>query len=87
MAKPQGLFGDTVSEYNKPGRKSDGHAAPVASGPFGMTCGGCEHIVRVMTRGKNYYKCRLMERYWTHGYGTDIRRKDWACRFWKEHPQ
>jgi len=80
----KGLFGDAVAEYNKPSKKSDGHAAPVGTGPVGMACGTCEHIARAIIRsGKGFYKCRLMERYWTHGYGTDIHRKDWACKFWE----
>ena len=91
MPAAKGLFGDAVAEYNKPSKKSDGHAAPVATGPFGLTCETCKHIVRVIIRsGKAFYKCRLMEKHWTHGAGSDIRRKDWACRFWeqrREYPQ
>lgn len=84
MLTTEGLFGEPVAEYNRAAKKSDGHAAPVATGPFGMMCGRCTHIVRICNGGKSFYKCRLMERYWTRGYGTDIRRKDWACRFWEK---
>lgn len=32
--------------------------------------------------GKTYFKCWLMNRVWTGGYGTDIRANSPACQHW-----
>jgi hypothetical protein len=71
----------------KPKRpKKSGHAAPPGTGPAGETCGSCEHYCRT---GMNrvYRKCGKIQALWTHGPGTDIRKKDAACAYWeKEKP-
>jgi len=76
----QYLFGDPLHVPKKP----HGVPAPLASGPDGETCGSCRFAVKVQHQAGSYYKCELMERYWTHGAGTDIRLKWPAC---KEHQQ
>lgn len=32
---------------------------------------------------KTFTKCSLMRAHWTHGGGSDVRRKDAACLHWK----
>jgi len=62
-------------------RKS-GHAAPIASGPAGETCGSCRHMHH--NRMANVYlKCELMRATWTGGPGTDVRAGDAACAKWE----
>jgi len=48
----------------------------VGKGPDGMTCGDCEHVI-----GTRYFKCGRQVS--TNGPGTDIRKKDPACRLFK----
>jgi hypothetical protein len=60
-----------------------GHAANPGSGPEDETCGTCRHLARVHYHDKTYRKCGLMKHNWTHGPGSDIRRKDPACRWWE----
>ena len=50
----------------------------VGQGPDGKTCGDCRSLV---TRDK-YFKCGQQVR--TRGAGTDIRKKDLACRLFEE---
>lgn len=60
-----------------------GHAARPGTGPAGETCGTCASIRRVQGGGHTYFKCFLIRANWSHGPGTDIRKKDAACSFWK----
>lgn len=67
--------------------KDHAHAAPVGSGPAGETCGTCANFRRLdyfTSRKKSYFKCKLVLS--THGPGTDIRKRDAACREWDECP-
>jgi hypothetical protein len=34
-----------------------------------------------------WFKCGLMRKHWTGGRGTDVRRKDAACRYWQSESQ
>lgn len=67
-------------------RAATGHAAPAGSGPEGKTCGDCAHYTRVEYHNKTYRKCGKVRAHWTHGPGTDIRRKDPACRYFEPRP-
>lgn len=44
------------------------------------TCGDCLNLRRVEYHNNHYLKCSLTR--WTHGTGTDIRRKWPACDRW-----
>ena len=83
MAK--GLYGDDVAAFDRKRNAEDNaHPAPPGTGPNGETCGTCKHIRRAGTgSGKRFRKCWLMRRFWTHSYGTDIRCKDEACKWWE----
>ncbi len=59
-------------------------AAVPGTGPDGETCETCRSCCKVGWHNKYYYKCELMERWWTHGAGTDIRLKWAACSEWRE---
>lgn len=77
----KGLFGGEVKPYDKKRFSEDrAHAAFPGSGPAFMTCKTCEHCVRP----GRWYKCKLMERLWSHGAATDIHLKDLACKEWKK---
>ena len=78
----KGLFAQETKGFDGPAKHTDGHAAPVGSGPPMETCGTCEHVYRRRNRARTYIKCALMEPLWTCGPGTDIRCKDKACRCW-----
>jgi hypothetical protein len=54
----------------------------VGTGPPGETCKSCASCVRIKWHDKTYHKCRLMEQYWTHGGGSDIKLRWAACRSW-----
>lgn len=56
-----------------------GYAALPGTGPEGETCESCAHIARF----RRYRKCKLMERRWTGGPGTDIKARSPACRNWQ----
>jgi len=73
------IFGQPL----KPRLNKAGHAAPPGSGPKGETCGTCAHYVSVRFNMRSYPKCGLMESTWNNSYGTDIRKKDEACRKWE----
>lgn len=87
------LFGQPINEtaaLAKPKRpKKTGHAAPIGTGPEGMKCKHCTHLVRYRLRsGRVFMKCKLMESTWTHGPGSDIKAKDKACsKFIHHHAQ
>lgn len=59
-----------------------GHAAPIGTGPTGETCGSCRHLYR-NRMAKTYLKCKLRQRFWTGGRGSDVRARDAACRHWE----
>jgi len=61
---------------------TDAPARP--SGPEGETCGSCDYYTRVHYHNKIWRKCHLIRKRWTHGRGTDIRKKDPACYNWKK---
>ena len=65
--------------------KKRGHAGQPGNGPEGETCRSCKFYTRIR-RAKVYRKCRLNEKNWTHGAGTDIRASDPACEFWEKRP-
>jgi len=54
--------------------------APIGSGPEGRRCGDCAAYSHVEYHDKTYRKCAKMQRWWTHGAGSDIRAKWPACR-------
>lgn len=92
------LFGNEVTEQEaqaqspmgRRGRRKPvvkaGFAALPGTGPEGETCGSCNHIVR-LRYSRVYPKCRLMERLWTCGPGTDILVRSPACRRWEEQTE
>jgi hypothetical protein len=49
-------------------------------GPDGKTCGDCASLVTIRRAG-TYFKCGEFQI--TRGPGTDIRKKDQACTFFK----
>lgn len=55
----------------------------VGTGPPGETCKSCTSCVRIKWHDKTYHKCKLMEKYWTHGGGSDIKLKWDACKSWE----
>lgn len=55
----------------------------IGTGPDGETCKTCHHKKQVRWHGKTYYKCGLMQKYWTHGSGSDIKLKWAACESWE----
>lgn len=83
MSHPQ-LFDDPTAKETAPGPRL-GHLAtpaPVGSGPDGETCKTCRFAERIRWHDKTYHKCKLMEKYWTHGGGTDIKLRWAACKSW-----
>jgi hypothetical protein len=64
--------------------RTNGTPYPVGSGPAGETCRTCRHLCRVNGR---YLKCKLMQRFWTGGPGTDIRAKWSACKAWEQRQE
>jgi hypothetical protein len=62
--------------------KPRGHAAAPGGGPKGETCGSCTHRQSVRGGQKNFSKCVLNKRNWTHGRGSDVAKKDPACVLW-----
>jgi len=75
------LFGNEIVDPPRP--VVGGHPARTGTGPEGETCGTCDHD-RVVKPGQHrYHKCFLIRSNWTHGPGTDIRKKDKACQLWK----
>ena len=59
-----------------------GHAGNPGRGPAGETCGSCQSYATNQYHGKAWRKCELARANWTHGPGSDIRKKDPACEFW-----
>ncbi|WP_147164305.1 hypothetical protein [Pararhodospirillum oryzae] len=56
-----------------------GYAGPPGTGPAGETCASCAHRVR----GRGWSKCRLTQRTWTCGRGSDVLARAPACRWWR----
>lgn len=79
------LFGDpiTVETRRRKGVPA-GHADVPGHGPPGETCGTCAQLAWSRRYSRTYYKCWLLKASWTHGYGTDVRLKDPACRLWAQ---
>jgi len=81
------LFPDMPVDAPVPGVRSTdrvdrAHAAPPGTGPEGETCGSCRYLGgKRMSR--TWYKCVLRKKEWTSGSGTDVRKKDAACRLWE----
>lgn len=48
--------------------------------PAAGTCGNCANLRRVEYHRSHYLKCALTR--WTHGAGTDVRRRWPACDRW-----
>lgn len=85
------LFGEPIVPAAKPKQIPRGHADVPGHGPAGETCKSCDHLRRVQGSSRVYLKCWLAQTYWTHGYATDVRASDPACRLWvrrepKDHP-
>jgi hypothetical protein len=59
------------------------HPYPPWSGPAGQSCGTCAKLCRISYHNKVYFKCGVLRASWTHGPGTDIRKKDPACKAWE----
>jgi hypothetical protein len=62
-----------------------GHAArrqawalDLGLGPEAKTCGDCAYLIRRGSSSRHYFKCTAQVL--THGPGTDIGKKDPACR-------
>jgi hypothetical protein len=76
------LFGDieieTVVKY-----EPRGYRGTPGCGPPGETCGTCKHKTSKRL-AKTYWKCMLMRKLWTGGYGSDIRLKSPACEYWEK---
>jgi hypothetical protein len=69
--------------FARPPLKRDrAHPYAPGTGPADQTCGTCAKCIK-RTFTKNYYKCRVMMKFWTAGPGTDIRLKDRACKSWE----
>lgn len=81
------LFGAPCNPLRAPtkakGPQKRGHAAPPGTGPDGKTCGTCKHLTRLRF-SKTYLKCELRRKSWTGGAGSDVRKKDAACRFFEK---
>src|ERR1700744_4787804 len=73
-----------IAEQYKAGRcrLDKAHPYPPGSGPKGQTCGACSKLCEVKY-SKKYFKCHVIMKSWTHGPGTDIRKKDPACKSWE----
>lgn len=75
------MNGELFENEREP-KAAKGHAAPPGTGPAGKTCGDCKHCDYVK-RSKRYFKCGLLRHAWTNGPGTDIRKRDAACRYFE----
>ena len=61
---------------------ANGYAYEPGTGPAGEFCRTCKHAASVPGGRRNYWKCKLVDRGWTHGPGSDIRLKSPACKGW-----
>lgn len=62
-----------------------GYAAKPGTGPEGETCKTCQHCKR-HDYANTFYKCLLMEPYWSHSITTDIKLRSPACEKWERRP-
>ena len=69
-------------DYAKTVTAKRGHAGHPGRGPEGETCGSCLHRTSVQGGRKAFSKCKLNERNWTRGPGSDIKMRDPACELW-----
>ncbi len=78
------LFGNDVPDVDPALRRKTDRRHPdrPGTGPVGETCGSCGHRVLIHYHNKTYNKCGVLRGLWTHGPGTDLRRKDVACSHW-----
>lgn len=53
--------------------------ATIGTGPAGETCRTCRHYTRLQHHDRVHLKCGLMQAYWTHGPGSDIKAGWPAC--------
>jgi len=60
-------------------KRDKAHPYQPGTGPKLETCGTCQKCSAV----DYYYKCHVLMKFWTNGPGTDIRKKDLACRSWE----
>jgi hypothetical protein len=74
------LFG--ISEQDRKKSVKRGHAWVPGTGPSGETCKTCHNLVRIR-RTRDYLKCGLTQKTWTHSPRTDVRASDPACKYWK----
>lgn len=59
------------------------YAAEPGSGPAGESCQTCANRVFTFNlNGKRFPKCKVVEKYWTHGEVTDIQSSTPACHKW-----
>lgn len=85
---PPQLFDDPTAsepERSKHWKRQGANAtpSPIGSGPPGETCKTCVFDRKLDYHDKTYHKCKLMEKYWTHGTATDIKLKWAACKEWQ----
>ena len=64
-------------------KRDKAHPYRPGTGPAGQTCGTCSKCSRISYHNKTYRKCHVLMKHWTHGPGTDIRKKDLACKSWE----
>lgn len=86
----KGLFGQQVKPTHSIHRRvviDMARPARLGTGPIGETCKTCRFYIRIRYHNKIYRKCKLQEKVWTHGLGTDIRAKDPACSEWNQLPE
>lgn len=83
MADELMILPASAIEYANSVTRRKGHAGHPGRGPKGETCGSCVSRVAVNGGAKAYSKCEMNRRNWTRGSGSDIRKRDPACEFWK----
>lgn len=86
MSETQELF-DVGPRQKTPRPKIPCTPCPIGSGPEGETCGTCRHKTYMGGTSGRYIKCKLMERCWTRGPGTDIKARWAACEKWESKTQ
>lgn len=77
------LFPDFPPDPNQPRMASRCIPAPSGTGPEGEFCRTCKFLAHVRHHDKTYLKCRVVQKFWTHGAGSDIRAMWDACREWQ----
>lgn len=74
------LFGQPATA---PEKLRGGYPRRPGSGPTGETCGTCRNCIATGPHSRVYYKCKVLQFRWTHGPGTDIKKKTPACEMWE----